>query len=987
MGPPTARLLSWGTDGASNGKLWGWNPSLVTSDNDCTAYPLTQFVSLPLDNLTENIFCSGHSSLANGDLLITGGQDGPIGVGLRQSFVFRRNALPGQQWLTSQNLMAQGRWYPTNVTLPNGNVLAFAGTRFEQMIVFGGTGSPANPGGPATDDINRLGLNIQGQSLPTIPRAHDPTSWPQAREGHSAVWHPKEEWMLVFGGRESGTTNNRQDVWRLNVFGDTTGSRYGWDLLHNGIGALQQRTRHSAIMRIAAAETSMIVYGGINAGVPLSDVWKFKRNAQGAWTWSEITTSGSQPGARYGHAAVYDADNDRVLVFGGRNSIGNPGLADQHVYELKVVNSTNNATWSLLTPLSPVDKPLARDGHSMVVDLWPRSAGRPFTDDQTDTLDQRMVLFGGQEGGGGAQRRDVWVLWIDRATGANKGRIQWVQMADPPAPPQGPSARTRHAAFWDLSDRIKSGRPYDRMIISGGDSLGTAIATTWALDYRLSNWSAKPPASQHLVGQTAIHYPVGISSDTPDRYDAATNTWSADAGRRLQIFYPFTFVLPSGNLFCAGPNPIEQPGYRSLKYNQTNQTWSLLGGESGFDGGSAVTYDAGKIMKCGSDTDPVVGTTKKITFDPSDNITSGGWVPSNNNMLSRTYHNLTMLPTGQVLVTGGLVNHLNVDAAGVQEPQIWDPNGGTGQAGQWGSPLATEPSRRGYHSTALLLPDARIISGGGETANSNPNRQRPTIFCPPYLFNAGGSLASRPTIYAWSDTVGYGTQFKIWTESPDSILSVCLIRPGAVTHAFNQDQRFIPLVIQVQPAPGSTCNEILATAPAHANLGPPGDYLLFILKKNPTLPTSSGVPGIARWVRLRSGATSAMIGSAPPGCSGGGGGGCPPPGCEQDRPFHLTGELGSDRFIFALAQNQPNPFERRTLFQFELPVKTEVTLEIFDLLGRQVKTIAHGIYQPGRHAVAWDRRDRRGVTVAPGIYAYRLIAGSFRARKSMVILP
>jgi len=90
---------------------------------------------------------------------------------------------------------------------------------------------------------------------------------------------------------------------------------------------------------------------------------------------------------------------------------------------------------------------------------------------------------------------------------------------------------------------------------------------------------------------------------------------------------------------------------------------------------------------------------------------------------------------------------------------------------------------------------------------------------------------------------------------------------------------------------------------------------------------------------------------------------------------------------FALLQNQPNPFAHATTIRFALPVAARVTLEVFDLLGRRVATLAAGEYPAGTHAVDWNRRAVTGGAVPPGIYLYRLDAGSFREQKKMVLLP
>jgi len=75
---------------------------------------------------------------------------------------------------------------------------------------------------------------------------------------------------------------------------------------------------------------------------------------------------------------------------------------------------------------------------------------------------------------------------------------------------------------------------------------------------------------------------------------------------------------------------------------------------------------------------------------------------------------------------------------------------------------------------------------------------------------------------------------------------------------------------------------------------------------------------------------------------------------------------------FELMQNYPNPFNPETTIKFQLPQAGEVLLTIFDIYGREVRTLLHGEWSPGSHAVIWDGRDRSGQIVATGMYFYRI---------------
>ena len=125
------------------------------------------------------------------------------------------------------------------------------------------------------------------------------------------------------------------------------------------------------------------------------------------------------------------------------------------------------------------------------------------------------------------------------------------------------------------------------------------------------------------------------------------------------------------------------------------------------------------------------------------------WRPTGAMKFRRRQHNATILPDGTVLVTGGTRggsggnNGFNDLEPGqpVHAAELWNPETGT-----W-TELATESVDRCYHATAVLLPDATVLSaGGGEYRpdNTNPNDPRDShrnaqVFFPPYLFKGGAA--------------------------------------------------------------------------------------------------------------------------------------------------------------------------------------------------------------------------------------------------------
>ncbi len=287
--------------------------------------------------------------------------------------------------------------------------------------------------------------------------------------------------------------------------------------------------------------------------------------------------------------------------------------------------------------------------------------------------------------------------------------------------------------------------------------------------------------------------------------------------------YPWFDVAPDGRAFDSGPDQT----MRSLDPTGAG-AWQIWGNRDSINRtyGSYAMYDVGKILVAGGG--PSTNTADVINLNgPTPTVT-----PTGSMAYGRRQNNLTVLADGTVLVTGGNSSGATlVDLnAGVYAAELWNP-----ATGQW-TTLSSMQVTRQYHSTALLLPDGRVLSAGGGICGQcdavgylNKNAE---IFSPPYLFAPNGSPAPRPTVTAAPGTVGEGSQFTVSTPDAASITKVALVKLGAVTHSNNMDQRYVPLSFT---AGNGT---LTVTAPPNINIAPPGPYMLFIIN-------SAGVPSVA----------------------------------------------------------------------------------------------------------------------------------------------
>jgi hypothetical protein len=320
-------------------------------------------------------------------------------------------------------------------------------------------------------------------------------------------------------------------------------------------------------------------------------------------------------------------------------------------------------------------------------------------------------------------------------------------------------------------------------------------------------------------------------ADMPEIYDPVSNTWTQLAASAKMAFkyYPHPFVLPDGRVLVASE---DDKAISSRVLDLNTQTWTTVDPRV-FDGHSAAMYQPGKIVKAGTATADNPGHPAAATAYILDmNQSSPAWQQTGSMAFPRSFLNLTLLPDGTVLATGGsTTTDLANFFAAVYEAEIWSP------VTQSWTTMARMQTPRLYHSTAVLLPDASVLVAGGGRQNgrSQPDPKdeaNAEIFSPPYLFRG-----PRPIISSAPSIIQYGTTFSVATPDAARVASVSLIALSAVTHAFNENQRFIPLVFE------QVSGVLNVHAPASGNLAPPGPHMLFLVDTN-------GVPSVAAMVRL-----------------------------------------------------------------------------------------------------------------------------------------
>jgi hypothetical protein len=372
--------------------------------------------------------------------------------------------------------------------------------------------------------------------------------------------------------------------------------------------------------------------------------------------------------------------------------------------------------------------------------------------------------------------------------------------------------------------------------VSGGHGyLGSARA--FVFDWRVNQY--RVVASMHvgrwypfgvtlangdkIIG-SGLDGTVGHLTNIVERYQVAVNQWQVAPSRTLPV-YATVVLTQDGRLFYTGIEVFGRLGAGPGFWNVATNSFAPVPGFPAIDcrdqGTAVLLYpaQAQQVMAVGGGcATGVTSSTALINLAAaSPRYSAGPALPWAGMHLCGTN-----LADGTLFVAGG--SDHNTD------PRLAAAGYRPGAAG-W-TELASPTVPRMYHSACMLLPDGRVLTMGSNVAPQFETRLE--AYSPPYLF-----AGQRPTLNTALGSFRRGGSYPVSFTSADGALrEAILIRPAAVTHSSDPDQREIRVTVQVTSAGRATL-----TIPANPNITPVGYYMITLLDQQ-------GRPSVARFVRV-----------------------------------------------------------------------------------------------------------------------------------------
>ncbi|MEV4190838.1 kelch motif-containing protein [Streptomyces toxytricini] len=326
-------------------------------------------------------------------------------------------------------------------------------------------------------------------------------------------------------------------------------------------------------------------------------------------------------------------------------------------------------------------------------------------------------------------------------------------------------------------------------------------------------------------------------------YDPKTRTWSKGPSRYFPT-YPSLFLLQGGRLLYTGSNAGYGPANKGREpgvWDLASNTFTPVGGLADPDrletSASVLLPPAQdqKVMVLGGGGvgESRLSTARTAIVDlkqPAPAFRPAAPLPQGTRYLSSV-----LLPDDTVFTTGGSRDYRGRGASDILKAQFYDPRTDAF------TPAAAPTVARNYHSEALLLPDGRVAVFGSDPlfADKDNTRlgkfeHRLEVYSPPYLHR---DPAARPELGAGPDTVGADGRATFGTAHPERIARARLMRPSAVTHTTDVEQRSVEL--GVSRGDGA----VTFTVPSDPTLVPPGWYMLFAVD-------AAGTPSAAKWIKV-----------------------------------------------------------------------------------------------------------------------------------------
>lgn len=731
------------------------------------------------------------------------------------------------------------------------------------------------------------------------------------------------------------------------------------------------RARHCSVYD--PVRQRMVVFGGVDSSTRyLNDTWVLTLDA--APRWYRLEPTGAMPRGRANASMVYDSRYDRIVVYGGR-----AGAAPYYPGDVWALSLANQASWQELTPVGGA-RPAARVSHTAIYDP-PRA---------------RMVVFGGWDTLG-TRPNDVWMLALD-------GTPAWSQPTTAGTPPAG---RVEHTA---IHDPVRQ-----RMVVYGGNTAAGNTYDVWTLSLTSTpTWALLSPSG----------LPPYIHSYHTAAYDPVGDRMLVYGGNGAGSWYAYVWALslagaPAWSMMTAvAPMPSQRIDQTAV-FDVPRNRLLAFGGE---------VYESG-------------GTRNDVWEFP---IAAGAWgdiSPTGTTPTGRTFATAVMdPPRGRMILFGGTfptVGRLNVvNALATTEPPVWTglmPTG-TPPTPRYGACGIYDPPRErmvvyggatgsgmfddsnevwalslaGTPAWSLLAPTGTPPFGShGATAVYDAARERMLVF--------GGKGWDGTFYREFNDVWALSLAAPAWTQ----LAPAGTLPSGRIMHSAIYDPVRDRMIVYGGNNGGARLGDVqsltLSGTPTWSALTPTG-----------TPPAArDGHAGIYDPVRDRmvvcagvsstySSETWAMSLGATPAWSLLNPSSVPP----DPRGAH-TGvyDAANDRLIIfgggsfkddlwalrwtlpvsvepaqgipstpCLRAPAPNPMHGDVTLAYALPRAGLVSLRVYDLRGRLVRTLIDGMHGAGAGSARWDGRDSGGTRVRPGVYFVRLRAPEAKGVRKVVVM-